>query len=1011
MNYGMIIKLSGSKISFLYNKADKNGLFPFDGNRPVLPLAILKENDELVIGEAALRARQTGSQNAYVDVLKDIKRQGTFMLSGKDHSYGDLLLLAVEKHLSDFMTQAYLLQGTTYEAVKSELPLGFIFNDCVSKADKEMVKNLFVSHGYQNIADIDLNTYLFQQFGRPNVLVVSGDGQDLSLKLYDRESKEVKAQQIMPGAGVDPRIKAVAELFYNNLSTAGINKEKALPVLETEAALVLEKNPSEYEGRVNIDGLNCEFFVTRREIEAAVTAIVGSAENLGIAEFVRNQEVDMADCTLFIQRSLADNSYFSKTLKGSFPDANLVDEQREKEVMKVIDQLMRENKFAMQALDSDSGETVGASPAVGSDKPAQLDKLSKKNVKGTPFDTYIKFDILVPQGARYVELFRRDGGAPKSAEQLIERVLPTLDDEENLEPTTFTDSGLKELTPYMYNFVAVYFDEFGNELRTKDMELQYRTVPRVATNEKPIEVIVSNDDEQSATLKWNEQRGAKLKLYVDDEPYTHQSGDLITNENDIHGTLIDLADKQYIVRKDYHGERFFLPITVRNGIMTTGNPVCVQSNPRLRGFKAEYDKASDAVNVSWEWGALRDVFVVWQYPNDNRVPEKFNRNDNDGHVSVARTPKHSQVLVEVYPVFTSKADGDDVKGIPMKRTVDIPRVGVDVTGVRDDGRGKFTCHIGCTGATRVPCDLRLLVSEGEADFDHPGATFDIKKEQWQQGRVAKQFSFNRKRATNDLNVRVEPIGDEYAERLNFVRQEYTLPGEEETPAPTFTDKPKKAPKAPVEKEDEEPTFTDNTSTGGGGGGKGKTIAIIAAIAVAAFLGWKFLGGKSEPKEVLYNNIKVAETTETMKVDESKVIELQVEPANATEAINWTTSDSTIVAITPNGKTAVSLVAQKRGDATITASTEKSGLSATVTVKVQKKSSTTGGKTGGKTTVTEKTDDDGATTPPTTNPGGRKFKIERIDNGSSNSSGSNNQSTGTTEKKKHSFSLQKSDVPQ
>ncbi len=951
MNYGMIIKLSGSKISFLYNKADKNGLFPFDGNRPILPLAILKENDELVIGDAALRARQTGSKNAYTEVLKDIKRQGTFNLKGKEHSYGDLLLLAVEKHLSDFMTQAYLLQGTTYEAVKSELPLGFIFNDCVSAADKEAVKNLFVSHGYQNIADIDVNTFLFQQYGRPNILVISGDGQDLSLKLYERESKEVKAQQILPGAGIDPRITAVAELFYNNLSMAGINKSKALPILEAEAAIVLEKNPSEYEGRVTIDGLSCEFFVTRREIEAAVAAIVGSAENLGIAEFVRNQNVDMADCTLFIQRSLADNSYFCKTLKGSFPDANLVDEKREKEVMKVIDQFMRENKFSMQALDADNNNTTGTtSTTVASDKPGQLDKLPKKNVKGTPYDTYIKFDILVPKDARYVELWRRDGGAPKGEEQLIERVLPTFDEEENPEVTTFTDSGLKELTPYMYNFVAVYFDEFGNELRTKDMELQYRTVPRVATNEKPIEVIVSNDDEQSATLKWNEQRGTKLKLYTDDEPYNYQSGDLITNETDIHGTLIDLDDKQYIVRKDFHGERFFLPVTVRNGIMTAGNPVGVQSNPRLRGFKTEYDKTADGVSISWEWGVLHDVMVVWQYPNDNRVPEKVNRNSNEGHVIVARTPQHAQVLVEVYPVFTSKVDGSDVKGTPMKRTVDIPQIGIDLTGVRDDGRGKFTCHIGCTGASRVPCDLRLLVCEGEANFDNPNATIDIKKEQWQQGRVSKQFDFNRKRATNDLYFRIEATDDDYAERLNFVRQEHTIDGkEEEASAPTFTEKrkPKKGPVDPP-KRSKLPYI----------------IAAIAAVVLVFFLYPKLTNGNEDAKvEVPGDTIpdtpptdggqeqgnevgKGEEPTPPQKIDctdismqssltltlgSQNTLNVSKKPKNADETIIWESSNPSVVSVNQSGK----IVAQSEGTATITATTNRTKLEAQTSVTVKK----------------------------------------------------------------------------
>lgn len=869
MNYGMIIQLSGRKISFLYNKADKNGLFPFDGNRPVLPLAILKENDELVIGDAALRARQTGSRDAYVDILKDIKRQGTFSLKGQEHSYGDLLLLAVEKHLSDFMAQAYLLQGTTYEAVKSELPLGFIFNDCISAADKDMVKNLFVSHGYQNIADIDVNTYLFQQFGRPNVLVISGDGQDLSLKLYDRESKEIKAQQILPGAGVDPRVQAVAELFYNNLSTAGIGKDKALPVLETEAAIVLEKNPSEYEGRVNIDGLSCEFFVTRREIEAAVTAIVGSAENLGIAEFVRSQDVDLSDCTLFIQRSLADNSYFCKTLKNSFPDANLVDEQREKEVMKSIDLHMRENKFAMQALDSESEESASPSVAVGSDKPGQLDKLPKKNVKGTPYDTYIKFDILVPKGARYVELWRRDGGAPKDAEELIERVLPTLDDdEEEFVITTYTDSGLKELTPYMYNFVAVYFDEFGNELRTKDLELQYRTVPRVASNERPIELVVTNDEETSVTLKWNTMKRAQLKFFVSDEPYTIQSGDIIANEGDIAGTLIDVEVEQqnYKVDKDFHGERFYLPVTVRNGQLMAGKTVRIQSAPQPLNVKATYVDSDDAVRVEWDWKNIRDVQVVWQYPQENRVPVEVHRASQEGMLDVAQSPKQSKVIVEVRSVFTSKVDGSQVFSAPVKRTVEIPVANVELSFVKAVSRGKYSYTLSSQGGLRVPGDLRLLVKEGSDDFDTVDKRIDIKREQWQQGKASKQFDFAPRDKYNDVFFRLVLADEALSRRINIVAQDRMAPGEER-PAnkPPKVDKPKPT----RQDEDSVPTFTDRPKSntphdggsrsgnngGGNVGGTGKSntlrnVIIFAIVAVIGYFAWSKCGGSNDEPTVI-----------------------------------------------------------------------------------------------------------------------------------------------------------------
>ncbi len=939
MKCGFLIRLSGNKISFLYNKSDKNGLFPFDGNRPVLPLAILRKEDDLVIGETALQAHQTGSADAFIDVFRDAKRPGTFSLNGKDHAYGELLLLAVEKHISDFMQQAYLLQGKTYDELKNELPLGFIFNDCVSMADQENVLSVFENHGYANVARIDFNTYLFNNFRTQHVLVVSGDGHDIMLRLYDRESRKVKEQRLLPGAGADPRVKAVAEFFFNNLTPAGASKEKAMPKLELEAMYVLEHNPAEHQNAIDIDGIRFEFFATRREIETASANIAGQTENLGIAEFLHHAGVDMSGCSMIVSPTLAANSYFRNELKSSFPEIKLVDEKIEKEVFNIIDKTMREGGFQMHVFANADNDMESAGPLKTNVKDGVVildNKMSKQYIKGELHSTYILFRITVPKDARYVEIYRRDSKAPKEQEQLITRIAPTYDEiEENgkekrvIVATEYADTGLGELTSYKYNFIAVYFDEYGQESHTADQELDYRTIPEVVTIEKPVKVILTNDDDNSALFKWTLPNRANLKLYIDDDPYVQKANDAIDSEIDIKGTQLPVDDtkQQYILRKDFHGIRYILPVTVRNGRMMAGEVVTIESNPQPTNVKAAYMPAADAIRVEWDWKQLKAVQVVWQYKDDNPVVVDVPRTGDEGRVDVAQHPQKSAVSIEVRSVFT-KDDGTPVIGTPVKKVVNnIPPAQVELQEISDEGRNKYSYTLATVGDVPVPCDLRLLIKEGNTNFDSPDQRIDIKRAQWVKGQAVKQFDYRRKNPADDLNFRLVLADEAFAERLYFVAQEKGLEGNREA-------------------------VTDSTATTGGNPPPPppnwvRILIILLVIAAGAFLAWKFLGNKTEeaPKEVLYNEIKFSTAKEELTLNEPKIVELQVTPITADEEIIWT-SNSDRIELSPNGKTSIAVKPVKVGNATITAKSSKSNQEANLFIVVKKTSKTGGDKTGG-----------------------------------------------------------------
>ena len=959
MKCGFIIRLSGNKISFLYNRADKNGLFPFDGNRPVMPLAILKETDKVSIGEAALMAYQTRSEDAFIDVLEVTKRPGTFTLNGREHAYGELLLLAVEEHIRTFMQQAYLLQGKTYEDVKPGLPIGIIFNDCVSDTDQAHVMQMFTSHGYGNVEKIDFNTYLFSRFSTPHVLVVTGDGRDIALRLYDREAKRLLKQCAVPGAGADPRVEAVAELFFSLLTPAGATREKALPKLRLEAEVMLERNPAEYTGHINIDGMPFEFFARRSEVNAVSDAIEGSVRNLRIVEFLREAGTSLDECSVIVSPSLANNAYFSHALTADYPDAFLADDAMDKEVQKCIDREMREEDFDMHRFGATDRDMDVPTPADGI--TILGNKMSKKDIKGEPHSTSILFRISVPKDARYVEVYRRYSRTSKDNEQLIKRVPPTFEDTDEdgrekriIKPTDFEDRGLMERRAYTYNFVAVYFNEYGHESHTRDLELDYCTVPDVVTVEPPVILVVANDDDDSATLKWALPKHTRLRLFVDDDPYTLGENSRIGNELDIMGTELPIDDtrQQYIIRKDFHGERHILPVTVRGGRMVAGKVVTIVSNPQPENVRASYVAAADAVQVAWKWNRLRSVQVVWQYKDDNPQILAVQRSgdEEEGRAEVALHPRKSDIDYEVRSFYTNSEKMPVIGKAVNKSVTDIPQAKVELQEVRNEGKGKYSYLLATVGEVPVPCDLRILVKEGSTDFGAPDKRLDVKREQWMNGKAVKQFDYERRKSSVDLNFRLVTADEAYAERLDFVSQEKTIEGTKATaPAP---------PSSHVL----------------------RYMALALLLAAGIFMAWKFMGGQSDkaspqeepqevataevaqkepdttepPKEettpeprkeettqepsreVLFRLFKFSKAEERLKEGESAMIDLRTDPVAADEDVEWSNSNNSCIEISRNGKTSVSVRARKAGTAKITATTSKSRLVASIYISVEKK---------------------------------------------------------------------------
>ena len=346
--------------------------------------------------------------------------------------------------------------------------------------------------------------------------------------------------------------------------------------------------------------------------------------------------------------------------------------------------------------------------------------------------------------------------------------------------------------------------------------------------------------------------------------------------------------------------------------------------------KAFYVADADSVRVEWDWEQLQIVQVVWRYKDDKPEIIKVNRADGKGGVDVVKYPKKSVVNIEVSSVC-AKPNGESVISKSIKKTVNIP-VKVKLYDVTDDGKNKYTYSLITANEVPVVCDLRLLIKEGSKDFGSPDGSIDIKQEQWTSGKAQQQFNYLRKKPNEDLNFRLVAADDIYAECLVFITQDKRL--ESVIPNPQNEDSANNS--AILQsiskvinliidiilwiKFDFLPIL--------------RKIIIFLFLAVGVYFIWQYIHNKKAeaPLESLYNEIRFAKVGDTLKINEAKIISLQVSPEIAEENIIWN-SDSNYVRVLPNGKTGLNVQSIKKGQTTITAKTEKSNQTATFLITI------------------------------------------------------------------------------
>lgn len=189
-------------------------------------------------------------------------------------------------------------------------------------------KNLRVMH-----PDVAVTEFYCNENDNKGLVIVSSNGNDVSVSLYNRESPDAVRRFNLSGMAKDSREEALAEKIWELVKdyTLGLSYETEAPVLRKIAGDFLKTNAKELEGPVRLsDGQNYDFFLVRsslknltqanNSLQTKFTDILldnDMSDRSGLALILRNDAVG----NLFIKEMVAEAFAKVEEESGSLRDA------------------------------------------------------------------------------------------------------------------------------------------------------------------------------------------------------------------------------------------------------------------------------------------------------------------------------------------------------------------------------------------------------------------------------------------------------------------------------------------------------------------------------------------------------------------------------------------------------------------------------------------------------------------------------------------------------------------
>lgn len=603
--------------------------------------------------------------------MMKVSREGVQLYGGRQEDKGSYTVFE-DRNLK---TVEEFCDINVTDSDKEENVIGTIFSASYTEAEKRSIMGKLSQHGYTHLKEYDLNCYLCEIYKAfPHALILSADGNDLYVSYYDTDKKEAIATGKINEAGKDPRVEKLAECIWKKLleESPYLSKKDDFNAVKLEAKAFLHSKKSELDGTIYLEGENHDFFIKRKDAEIDNLLDYGSSSVLShLSNFVNQNNIRKEETVLLLSDGVTGNQYFHDVFNGFTPEMGEIDEKR---LYGILTKMV-----------NDLAET-------GIDNSGKIERMPLSFIREKRGENSIFFDIKFPKDASAIEVYRDD-----------EKIRTITDSQ-------FTDADLQTDHTYRYGFVAVYKNEYGDELRSE------KTTKDISTPKLQLPTPVSlniKQTEKEATITWKKPERGIVRIYHSPKPFELHRNDMIEDVNAFDYPVLSSLETNYIVQKNFCGERYFIPVTIVENVGIVGEQQGITSMITPKGVRIDSTDIAH-IKVIWLWDDVPMVRIKWAAEDGN---EKWEDIANDGHSPEFELPlaaKARNFAVSVSALYKT-SDGKTLESEPSNQKVALSPVKVDFIEAKSETRlfshkNEFSVTLKADG--EPPCDLCVLLEEG-----------------------------------------------------------------------------------------------------------------------------------------------------------------------------------------------------------------------------------------------------------------------------------------------------------
>lgn len=601
--------------------------------------------------------------------MMKVSREGVQLYGGRQEDKGSYTVFE-DRNLK---TVEEFCDINVTDSDKEESVIGTIFSASYTEAEKRSIMGKLSQHGYKHLKEYDLNSSLCVTYKNfPYALILSADGNDLYVGYYDTDKKKAIATTTINEAGKDPRVEKLAECIWKKLleESSYLNKKADFEAVKAEAKAFLQSNKSELDGTIYLEGETHDFFIKRKDAEIDNLLDYGSSSVLShLSNFVNKNHVKREETILLLSDGVSGNQYFHDVFNGFTPEMAEMDEKCLYDILTVMI-----NDLANIKVDS------------------RIAPIPLANIREKRGENSIFFDIKFPKDASAIEVYRDD-----------EKIRTITDSQ-------FTDADLQTDHTYRYGFVAVYKNEYGDELRSE------KTTKDISTSKLQLPTPVSlniKQTEKEATITWKKPERGIVRIYHSPKPFELHRNDIIEDVNAFDYPVLSSLETNYIVQKNFCGERYFIPVTIVENVGIVGEQQGITSMITPKGVRIDSTDIAH-IKVIWLWDDVPMVRIKWAAEDGN---EKWEDIANDGQSPDFELPlaaKARNFAVSVSALYKT-SDDKTLESEPSIQKVALSPVKVDFIEAKSEARlfshkNEFSVTLKADG--EPPCDLCVLLEEG-----------------------------------------------------------------------------------------------------------------------------------------------------------------------------------------------------------------------------------------------------------------------------------------------------------